>query len=131
MKKEKLRLTLMLPVVPSRIYAAWLNSREHSAFTGGEAVISARKGAAFTAWDGYISGKNLELEKDKRILQSWRAEEFAAADEDSLLELLFEKSGNGTKLTLIHSNIPAGLGKSYQQGWKDYYFTPMKAYFAG
>jgi hypothetical protein len=32
------------------------------------------------------------------------------------------------RITLRHSNIPAEM---YQQGWKESYFEPMKAYYQG
>jgi uncharacterized protein YndB with AHSA1/START domain len=96
--------------------------------TGGTAHVSALVGAEFDAWDGYIHGRNLELEPDRRILQSWRTTEFAREDEDSLLEVILEPAGTETHLTLHHSNLPAH-GAKYQQGWVDAYFEPMKAYF--
>jgi activator of HSP90 ATPase len=36
---------------------------------------------------------------------------------------------NGTRVTIIHSEIPAGQGEGYKKGWKDFYFKPMKKYF--
>jgi len=66
----------MIPASPDVIYDAWLNSEEHSQMTGGTAKVSAELGDMFEAWDGYIHGKNFELEKSKRILQCWRTSEF-------------------------------------------------------
>lgn len=42
-----------------------LLTRGNTAFTGSKATCDAGVGGEFTAWDGYISGKNLELEKGK------------------------------------------------------------------
>ena len=112
-----------------KIYQAWLNSREHSGFTGSEAVISARKGGKFTAWDGYISGKNLELTPFKSIVQAWRTTDFHENDPDSLVEILFEEKNGKTTVTIRHSNIPEGQGKGYKKGWIDFYFSPMREYF--
>ena len=55
--------------------------------TGGKAKASKKVGAAFSAWDGYIVGKNIELVPGKRIVQSWRTSEFAADDPDSTITL--------------------------------------------
>ncbi len=96
--------------------------------TGGEATVSDEVGGTFEAWDGYIEGKNLELEPSKRILQSWRTAEFSNADEDSLLEILFAAEGTGTRLTIRHSNLPE-QGMQYKQGWVDSYIIPMLEYF--
>jgi len=110
------------------VFNAWLDSAEHTKMTGGEAKASTEVDASFTAWDGYIWGKNLEIEPNKRVLQSWRTSEFSDDDEDSLLELLFSNTNDGTEITLIHSNLPSH-GKQYKQGWEDHYFTPMREYF--
>ena len=113
---------------PETLFAAWLNSEQHSGMTGSTAKVSDQVGEAFDAWEDYIHGKNLELEPPRRIVQHWRTSEFENDDEDSLLEILFEPDGEGTKVTIRHSHLPAH-GMQYKQGWIDAYFEPMKAYF--
>ena len=70
----------------------------------------------------------MELEPNKRILQHWRTSEFEKSDKDSLLEILLEPDGDGTRVTIKHSDLP-DHGMQYQQGWIDSYFIPMKEYF--
>ena len=130
MKGDSIKVSAVMAAEPQAVYAAWMSSKGHEAMTGSGAKVTARVGAAFTAWDGYISGKTLELEKDARIVQAWRTTEFAAADPDSNLEVLLEKARGGTKVTLVHTKIPAGHGEEYRKGWIDFYFKPMKDYFA-
>ncbi|PKL84367.1 MAG: hypothetical protein CVV24_00050 [Ignavibacteriae bacterium HGW-Ignavibacteriae-3] len=127
---EQIRLSATFPVSSKKIYTAWLSSKEHSAMTGGGAKVSAKIGGKFIAWDGYIDGKNLELIPNKRILQSWRSTEFSKNHPGSLLLIKFEEVKGGTKVTLIHSEIPDGTGAAYKKGWKDFYYEPMKTYFA-
>ncbi len=118
----------VIPASLDQVYAAWLDSEEHSAMTGSPARVSAKVGGKFEAWNGYIRGKNLELEPSSRILQLWRTSEFKDSDEDSLLEVLFESAEYGTKIRILHTQLPEH-GMQYQQGWRDAYLTPMKAYF--
>lgn len=127
---ESLKMSVTLPVPPEKIYAAWLNSKEHAAFTGGGvAVITPKVNGKFKVWDGYISGVTLELEPFRRIVQAWRTTDFPEASANSRLEILLEPTAKGTKLTLLHTNIPDNQAEEYRQGWKDYYFEPMKDYF--
>jgi uncharacterized protein YndB with AHSA1/START domain len=114
---------------PAMIYAAWLDSEQHSSMTGSAARVSDQAGDAFEAWDGYIQGVNQELEPPRRILQHWRTTEFEQADEDSVLEILFKIEEHGTRVTIRHSHLPPH-GMQYKQGWIDAYFEPMKAYFS-
>jgi uncharacterized protein YndB with AHSA1/START domain len=123
-------VSTVIPAEPQVVYHAWLDSAQHGAMTGGEAQVSDQVGATFTAWDGYISGKNLELDPGRRILQSWRTVEFAEYEADSLVEVTLTPYGKHTRLILRHSNLPEH-GSIYEQGWIDNYFEPMLQYFAG
>src|ERR1700745_1791068 len=81
----------VIPASPRAIYDAWLGRQGHADITGGRpAHIPAVPGAAFTVWNGYITGRNLELEPGRRIVQSWRTTKFAAGDGDSQIEGVLE-----------------------------------------
>ena len=80
-------ISTLFPASPQEIYSTWLSSKGHSAMTGSPATVSAKVGGEFDAWDGYIHGKNLELEPGKRIVQSWRTSEFSADEPDSRIEI--------------------------------------------
>ena len=127
---ESFTVSTVLPVSPKQIYEAWLSSVGHSQMTGSQAEVEARSGGAFKAWDGYIWGKILELESNHRIIQSWRTSEFPENDSDSCVEILLEEVTDGTKITLIHTDIPNGQGEGYKQGWEDFYFNPMHSHFS-
>jgi activator of HSP90 ATPase len=126
--KNSFSLRVEFSAKPETVFKTWLSSRGHSAMTGSPARVEPRVGGTFTAWDGYITGKTLELKPYSRIVQSWRTSEFADSDPDSSLEIDLEAVGNGTRLTLTHSNIPAGQVESYKEGWEDSYFSPMREY---
>lgn len=96
--------------------------------TGSPAQASARVGESFSAWDGYIFGRNLELEPGRRIVQAWRTTEFQPSDPDFRLEVILEPEGKGARVTIRHSNLPPD-GMQYKQGWVEFYFEPMWTYF--
>lgn len=127
---ESFALTTTLPASPKEIYNAWLSSEGHSQMTGSQAEVQGGSGGVFTAWDGYIWGKTLELEANHRIVQAWRTSEFPEDSPDSRVEITLEEDPNGTKISLTHTDIPEGQGDGYKQGWEDFYFTPMRAYFS-
>jgi len=62
---------VILQATPEQVYDALLDSDTHEAMTGSPAKIANRVGGLFTVWDGYISGRNLELDRGKRIVQEW------------------------------------------------------------
>jgi uncharacterized protein YndB with AHSA1/START domain len=122
-------LTALIPASPRDIYDTWLDSRGHSAMTGGKAMQSAKVGATINAWDDYITGKNLHLEPGKRIVQTWRTTQFTNAHGDSVITVTLTRIPGGTRLTLNHANVPDDQTSYEESGWKEHYFTPMQRYF--
>ena len=124
------KLTCVLPASPEAVYEAWLDSARHSRMTGAPAKIGAGVGAPYSAWDGYIEGKTIDLVPAKRIVQSWRTTDFAEDDRDSTIVIALEATDSGTLLTLFHSDVPEDRTGYENGGWQDFYFAPMEAYFA-
>jgi activator of HSP90 ATPase len=118
-----------IPATPDAIYDAWMSAEGHSVMTGAEAHIGPSVDDEFDAWNGYIHGKNLVLEPPRRIVQSWRSEQFTDEHEDSQIEVLLEGNDDGTLVTVRHSNVPSDQRGYEEGGWQQSYFTPMKAYF--
>jgi activator of HSP90 ATPase len=120
---------VVIPASPEEVYDAFIDPKKHAAFTGAEATGDPEVGGEFTAWDGYITGKNVELEKGKRIVQEWSTSEWPEDYPPSRLELTFAKLNGGTELTMVHSKVPASQAEEYRQGWIDNYWDLLKEYF--
>ena len=123
-----IRQTVLLEAPPHAVFEAILDSKKHSAFTGDKASLSRKVGGKFTAFDGYIRGENVKIEKDKVIVQSWRNTDFKETDPDSKVMFHFSKKGKGTRLLFVHSNVPNRLAEDLRQGWLDFYWAPLKVY---
>src|SRR6516225_6032537 len=123
------------PAWATRSHSARSFQRRRRRFTtpgstaGSKATQSPRVGANVSAWDGYISGKNLELVPGKRIVQSWRTTKFTDADTDSKISVTLRAVPGGTRITLRHSRVPNSHTGYEHGGWQEHYFKPMKAYF--
>ena len=131
-KTKTIRQRVFFPgVKPVEIYDALINAKKHSAFTGAKATGVARAGGKFTAWDGYIFGKNVKLVANKKIVQEWQTTEWPEDAEPSTFELTFTAKKGGTEISMVHSNVPAEQAAGYKSGWNEFYWNPMKKYFAG
>lgn len=120
----------IIPTSKEAVYNAWLDGEKHAKMTNtGVALASTLVGDSFMAHDGYITGKNVDLVPFTKIIQTWRTAEFTDEEEDSLIEVTFKDKGDGTLITLTHTNLPPH-GRQYEQGWQTQYFEPMKKYFA-
>jgi uncharacterized protein YndB with AHSA1/START domain len=129
MSTETVLVSEVIPVTKERLYAAWLDSDQHTAITANTAAIEPYVGGSHSAFGGYATGQVLALEPNRRIVQSWRSSDFPSEAADSRLEVTFEDTAGGTMITLLHTGIPTGQSDRYRDGWLNYYFERMKRYF--
>jgi len=129
MKTRTIRQTVTIRATPNDVYDALMTSRGHAAFTGAPARVSSKVGGTFHAWDGYIEGRNLELVRGKKIVQTWKArEEDWPSDYYSTITYALTSIPAGTRLQFTHAGVPVQHAGHLAQGWKDHYWKPLKAY---
>ena len=130
MKTKSIKQTIAFNCKPIEIYSLLMNSKTHAALTGGKASISKKINGKFSAFDGYCHGYNIELIEGEKIVQAWHfAEEGWPKDHYSICTFLFEQAKNGTKLTFHQTNIPEHKVEDLKNGWKEFYWQPIKSYF--
>lgn len=120
--------TVSIKAKPIDVYWALMDSEKHSEFTGATAVISKKVGGKFTAYDGYIEGRNLALSPGKKIVVQWRGGEAEWGGKYSTITLLLTPVRAGTKISFKQDNVPDSLKDSIAQGWRDFYWNPLKNY---
>ena len=113
---------------PDRIYEALMDSKRHAEFTAnGNAEISREAGGAFYAHGGHVSGRNIELVPNRRIVQAWHFRDWPDGIY-SLVKFELVQEAAGTRLVLDHSGIPDGHRDHLESGWKARYWEPLKKY---
>jgi activator of HSP90 ATPase len=125
-KTRNLKQGAMLSASPHEVYEMLMDSKKHSNFSKEKARISRKVGGAFTAYGGWISGKNLKLTKDREIVQKWRGKDWPKGHY-SMVKFSLKRSGKGTKLMFSQIGIPEKKYKGISQGWKEHYWEKMKA----
>jgi activator of HSP90 ATPase len=128
-KVNTIKQKVVIPATPEQVYEAFVDAKKHSAFTGSKATCNPKVGGKFTAWDGYISGKNVELEKGKKIVQEWITTDWPQGYLPSRLELTFKRIKSGTEILMVQSNVPEEQANELAEGWNEFYWRPLKEYF--
>jgi activator of HSP90 ATPase len=128
-KTIKITQKEIIPATPMEVYEAYIDEEKQTEFTGSKATSDPRVGGEFTAWDGYIIGKYIELKPGMKIVQEWRSSDFPEGAPPSRFDIGLREVKGGTELTMIHSGVPEEVAEDIGQGWKDYYWVPMKKYF--
>jgi activator of HSP90 ATPase len=126
---KTIRQTVTFKASPHDIYESLIDEKKHAQFTGAKVKLNRKTGGKFSIWDGEISGENLELVPDKKIVQTWRYSDWPAG-EFSTATFSLEAVDGGTRLTLNQSGVPDESYEDIKQGWKDYYWIPLKKYLA-
>jgi activator of HSP90 ATPase len=129
---------VLLPASRQRVYRALTDSAAFDrvvqlseAMTSGmvpasakPSRISPRVGGAFALFGGYISGLQVELVRDQRIVQVWRAASWPAGDY-SIASFLLTDESSGTRLVLDHRGFPAAEAAHLAAGWHANYWEPL------
>lgn len=127
---NSIRQEVTIEASPQRVYDTLLDGKRFSEFTGGApAVITSEAGGAFSCFNGMITGRNIELIPNQRIVQAWRAGNWPAGVY-SIVRFELAPQGDGTKLTLEHTAFPEGASEHLEGGWHKMYWEPLKKYLA-
>ena len=131
----------LIKATPARVYAALPEARQFDGVfklsaaaktmpaNPSPSVISKEPGGAFALFGGYVTGRQIELVKNARIVQVWRAGSWKPG-EYSLVKFTLAAEGAGTRLSLDHTGFPAGQAQHLADGWKGNYFEPLGRYLS-
>jgi activator of HSP90 ATPase len=129
MKTKSIKQSVTFSATPEQIYHLIMDPEKHAAFTGSKVIMSKKVNGKFSVFDGYCHGYNIELRPGKKIIQAWHFEEEGWPDDHySICTFLFEQVGNKTKLTFLQTGIPEANAEALKEGWKQFYWAPMKTY---
>jgi activator of HSP90 ATPase len=118
----------VIGAMPDEIYAAITNPITLQLWTGEPAVMSTEPGSEFDLWEGSITGKNLEFEENKKIVQQWY---FEGQDEPSIVTIKLHGDKEHTSVELRHTNIPDEAYDDIVEGWNDVYFGGLTDFYEG
>jgi activator of HSP90 ATPase len=113
---------------PQRIYEVLLDAKQFSAFSGGRsAEIDRNVGGAFSLFAGHITGRNLELVPNRRLVQAWRAVAWPEGVY-SIARFELQRQGSGTRVVFDHTGFPPDLAEHLESGWQENYWKSLRKY---
>lgn len=115
----------ILTASPADVYLALTNPAIIQLWTGEKAEMSTIPGSEFSLWDESITGKNLEFEKDKKIVQQW----YFNQETPSIVTIKLHAHKDSTSVELRHTNIPDEEYKEITEGWNDNYFASLEEFY--
>ncbi|MDR6943380.1 SRPBCC domain-containing protein [Mucilaginibacter pocheonensis] len=117
-----------IPATPDEIYMALTNPVTIELWTGEVAEMSTEPGSEFSMWEGSITGKNVEFEPGKKIVQQWY---FEGESDNSIVTIKIHPDKKGSSVELRHTNIPDADFNDMVDGWNNSYFGALTEFFEG
>jgi activator of HSP90 ATPase len=125
METRTIRQQVTFKASPHEVYELLMDEKKHAKFSQSKTTVSRKIGGKISSGDGYIEGTNLELAPDSKIVQSWRDSDWPDGHY-SKATWVFSPIPGGTRMIFTQSGVPADQYESTAQGWRDYYWNPMK-----
>lgn len=111
---------------PEEVFDALVNPELIQIWSGDEAQMNGKVGGTFSLWGGQMYGVNLEVVKNKRLIQEWSYDQWADA---SRVTFHIKAKGKKTVVELIHEDVPEKSVNSISDGWDTYYLGAMQEMF--
>lgn len=92
-------------------------------------MITPDPGSAFSLFGGFITGRQIELVPNERIIQAWRSASWGAGLY-SIASFDLLDQGSATKLLFDHRGFPKGAAASLLEGWNGNYWEPLRKVLA-
>jgi activator of HSP90 ATPase len=93
------------------------------------AVIGRELGSAFSLYGGYITGRQIELVTNERLVQAWRAGGWPVGVY-SIARFELVADGADTKIVFDHAGFPQGAAEHLAAGWKSHYWEGLEKFLA-
>jgi uncharacterized protein YndB with AHSA1/START domain len=120
-----------IQAAPDAVFDAWLNPKiPGNPWNMAEKLLLNPEVDGFFYW--VISGishygRFVEVKRPGRIRHTWVSPN--TLGEESMVAVTFRKKGAGTRMTLVHSNLPnSDEARSHEKGW-NYFFDLFSKQF--
>ncbi|WP_400262109.1 SRPBCC domain-containing protein [Sphingobacterium sp. SG20118] len=116
----------IIPAEPEEIYLALTTDITIRLWTGDLVEINPVVGGEFSMWDGAITGKFIELDQNKKIVQQWF---FGDQEADSIVTIKLHEHKKGTSVEINHINIPEEDYADIISGWDNPYMSSLLDFY--
>ena len=104
------------------VWKALVDPKLIEQWSGAQAEMDLSVGGTFQLWNGDIWGTNTFIDAPKHLEQDWFGDKW---DKPSKVCFAMVSDDGQTTLVLCHGEIPE-REKDFADGWRDYYFEPLK-----
>ncbi len=112
----------------ARVWQALVDPAVIDQWGGGPAEMDDRVGTAFKLWGGDIYGQNVEVERERKLVQEWYEDDWS---KPSVATFLLAEENGGTRLEFSHADVPDDSRADIDEGWDLFYLGAIKSFLEG
>jgi uncharacterized protein YndB with AHSA1/START domain len=121
-----------IPALPGEVFDGWLNPKiPGNPWHEGDKLLLNPEVDGFFYWlikENSHYGRFTEMERPGRLQHTWMSR--STLGEESTVTLTFQKKGENTLMTLVHSGLPdTDSGRGHEKGW-NYFLDKFSGRFA-
>ena len=120
---ETIKQSYLINSSPEKVWQALTNPKIIEKWGAGPAEMDDKVGTNFKLWGGDIFGKNTKIIVNQLLEQNWYGGDW---DKPSKVTIKLTGKGDETQLDLVQVNIPKEEAEGIAEGWKKFYFGPLK-----
>lgn len=126
-----------IPVSPAQVYAILADAEALSALSGTSGQAGRLPGEEFSAFDGHVTGRQIDLVPDQRVVQAWRFPVWEPG-QYTIVRFTMEAEAGGTRLTIDQDGEPEeadalGCHQTWHDhldaNWPTFYLAPLTKHF--
>ena len=109
-----------------QVWEALTNSKVIEEWTGSSAEFDPNINGEFKLWGGDIHGFNTKVSEPTVLEEDWYSNDEEDPHHCYKVRFTLSEVSGQTTIKLIHADVPDNKFKDYADGWRDYYFNPLK-----
>jgi len=118
-----------LDASPEQVYQVLADATALSALSGKSGQPGRTAGAEFSAFDGNVVGRQIELVPGERLVQAWRFPVWEPGTY-SIVTFTLTAADGGTLMAVEQHGVPADWHEHVSTNWPTFYLTPLAQHFA-
>jgi activator of HSP90 ATPase len=127
-KTKTVKFELDFRASSADLFAALTDPRRMEAYTQSPVVLEPRIGGKFSMFGGNISGEFLDVKSNEYIVQKWRSSSWPEGHY-STVTIKFKDTGEGMRLKLKQTGVPATEAERTQAAWRENVFERIRRMF--
>ena len=120
---------VLISAGPAEVYAVLADAGALSALSGMPGVAGPSAGEEFSAFDGNVTGRQIELVPGQRIVQAWRFPVWEPGTY-SIVSFTVAAEAGGTRLTVEQHGEPEDWHDHVVANWPTFYLNPLANHFS-